>query len=236
MSTTQSGPRSIRPLAYGLGGALAVATGVSLVLPGRESLISAGPIVEGHAEIGCGDCHTDAPGTTRQQLQANARHLLGMRDQRAAFVHAAIHNDDCQACHAYEGDAHPPYRFSEPRFAEVRAILGPTRCVSCHVEHTGRRVSVSATMCRHCHEDMDLKGDPIEPSHASLTRDEAWDTCMRCHDFHGNHTQETPTDMSNGASIEEVHAYLEGGTSPYGEDLRYRARHTRQDHDLGGTE
>lgn len=235
MSATKSGPRSLRPLAYGLGGLLAVAAGVSLTLPGREDLLSAGPIIEGHSDIGCGDCHTDAPGTTRQQLQANARHLLGMRDQDADFVHAAIHNDDCQACHAYEGDAHPPYRFSEPRFAEVRAILSPTRCVSCHVEHTGQRASASPTMCQHCHEEMDLKGDPIEPSHATLTRNEEWDTCMRCHDYHGNHTQETPTDMSDAASLEAVQAYLDGGPSPYGQDKRYEARQTRLNPDPGGT-
>lgn len=236
MSDMTDSPRSVRPLAYRASIAFALFVAVLLLLPSQESWRSSGPIVAGHVGVDCADCHTEASGTMRQQLQANMRALVGMREDGADFAHAAIENADCEACHVNEGDAHPVYRFQEPRFAEVREILGPTQCVSCHAEHTGKRATVSPTMCQHCHEEMDFRDDPVEPTHAELVLDEAWESCMGCHDFHGNHITEVPTNIDDAAAIEAVQAYLDGGSSPYGNELRYEALTTRSDRVSGETE
>ena len=86
-----------RPLAYGLGLLLMGLSAAWLTRPEQLTLLASGPLIEGHAKIACVGCHVEAPGTTRQQLQANARHLLGLRERGADFVHAPITNDDCDA-------------------------------------------------------------------------------------------------------------------------------------------
>jgi cytochrome c3-like protein len=151
----------------------------------------------------------------RQQIQANAFHLLGLRDSGADFAYRTVDNIACLACHARPNDRHPVFRFLEPRFEKARLALGPHLCMSCHREHTGRRVSVEPTYCAECHRDLNVHDDPLEESHAKLASRDAWDTCLQCHDFHGNHRQAPPRSLRAVLPAERVLAYLANGPSPY---------------------
>lgn len=225
-----SGPaaRSWRARAYGIATvAMVCAVGV-LLLPGRERLRAAGPANTGHEALACGQCHTLADGTVRQQLQANVRHLAGLRATGADFVHRPVENDDCTACHSNEDDRHAPYRFNEPRFAEARQAIAPQQCVSCHAEHTGERVTREGTFCSECHSDMEVRQDPITPTHAALAADQKWGTCLSCHDYHGNHVRTTPNRFDQALPEAAVIRYLRGGPDVYGNRLRFPARTERE--------
>jgi hypothetical protein len=202
---------------------------VLLLLPGRERLRAAGPANAGHEQLACGQCHTPAEGTVRQQVQANVRHLLGLREVGADFIHKPVGNTDCLACHQNEDDSHPVYRFYEPRFAEAREAIAPQYCVSCHTEHSGRRVTAEASVCSNCHADMEVQNDPIQPTHVTLSVLDEWGSCLRCHDFHGNHVRTTPIRLEGVASETAVARYLAGGEPIYGTQLRFPARTDRLD-------
>ena len=59
------------------------------------------------------------------------------------------------------------------------------------------------------------------PSHATLFADGEWDTCLQCHDFHGNHDlkrgeHEFPVSMDEAFGLEAVRSYLRDGARVYG--------------------
>lgn len=181
----------------------------------------------GHEELSCAACHRPAPGTVRQQLQAKIRFAVGLRAEPVDFGLAAVTVSDCLECHDRPDDRHPTYRFLEPRFRRARSLIQPQRCVSCHQEHTGRRVTVEGAFCRHCHEGLALEDDPLEPSHQSLAEDRRFDTCLRCHDFHGNHVMKTPDRLKQAVEQGQIEAYLEGGAVPYPKEKRWPAKRSR---------
>jgi hypothetical protein len=74
-----------------------------------------------------------------------------------------------------------------------------------------------------------VKEDTIEPTHALLVASERWETCLSCHDFHGNHIRTTPTRLEDGAAEAAVARYLAGGQDVYGSEVRFPARDFRLD-------
>ena len=212
-----------RTLAYGLGLLLALGS-LGLLTPAGTAWLRPGPPNTGHDAVACAQCHVPAEGTARQQIQANLQHRLGRRTAAADFGSRAVRNEDCESCHARKDDVHPPYRFLEPRFAEARAALAPQTCISCHREHTGRRMTASPRLCMHCHPETNIEDDRAEPTHAELIADEAWESCLQCHDYHGNHVYEMTTRLLDAPTVEDVQRYLEGGPSPYGDVLKTPAR------------
>jgi hypothetical protein len=136
----------------------------------------------------------------------------------------AIDNATCTDCHDNPDDRHPAHRFLEPRFAQARRELAPEQCISCHREHTGARISrIDGEFCVACHADTEVKDDPAEPTHATLFAEGRWDTCLACHDFHGNHAHEPPRTLDAALSPATVAGYLRNAASPYGEPV-IRAR------------
>ena len=222
---TQSGPpqrtqgASARRRAYLWGGGAALVCGVCLLSPRGERLIAKGPSNTGHEELRCAECHQPARGTFRQRAQANARALLGLRPEGAPLVSRAVGNAECEECHAREEDAHAPHRFEEPRFAEARALVEPRRCVSCHAEHQGARVTRAGDFCGACHDPLKLSADPLDVSHERLAAEGRFETCLTCHDYHGNHAHAAPRLLARAYPLEEVSAYMRGGPSPYGEPV-----------------
>jgi hypothetical protein len=209
-------------------GAVCSAAFISMLLsPSHQRLRSPGPANAGHAELACGECHREAKGTIRQQLQANARWVIGLRDQPADFGLMPVSSNDCIACHERPTDRHPIYRFLEPRFAGVREAIAPHRCDSCHREHSGRRVTIANGFCRHCHGGMKVDGDRTEPSHEAMAAQAEWSACLRCHDFHGNHEEEPPASLARSIGERELERYLDGGSSPWTSQKRYMAEKTR---------
>jgi hypothetical protein len=205
-----------RRIGVGTGVLVGLAIAAWLNAPGQAHLNAPGPMNTGHADLACTSCHQPAPGTVRQQLQAFARDWLVGVDPRADLGFRAVGNAECQRCHDRPDDRHPVYRFLEPRFADARAALHPELCVSCHQEHAGSRVTVAdGTYCRHCHADLVVEHDPLDVSHRSLIEQKRWDTCLGCHDFHGNHDMKPPERLDAAIPAAAVQTYLRGGLSPY---------------------
>ena len=186
-----------------------------------------GPANTGHENLECADCHEAAEGTPRQQIQANVRHLIGLRDTGVDFQHEDVTSQDCLACHARPDDRHPIFRFNEPRFAEARAEIGANDCVSCHLEHQGERATIEPTFCINCHEDLTLKNDPLDVSHEQLIAIDEWQSCLGCHDFHGNHVRETQVIYDERIPNDVVVDYLKGGKSPYSAEKKHQAQESR---------
>ena len=178
----------------------------------------------GHERLECSDCHRSAPGTLRQQLQAKVDFWLGRREVNAAFAFEAVDNRACLYCHQRAQDQHPAHRFLEPRFAEVRATLGPQRCVSCHREHQQVRVTLADIgYCVACHKELEVKKDRIAPTHTELIKASRWETCLGCHDFHNNHAWKVPEKLSEAIGPDRIRDYFATGKSPYGE-VREKAK------------
>lgn len=212
-------------IGYGVGLVVALLiTGFLILQPGTQ-LNAVGPANTGHDDVACADCHTKADGTARQQIQANLRFGLGLRETPVNFMHNDVTNDNCLACHDRPNDAHPVFRFNEPRFAEARQAIQPQLCESCHLEHQGRRVTIEPTYCVECHQETEVKNDPASPTHEELISTDQWDTCITCHDFHGNHIMETETDLDQAIEMDAVLAYFEGtSSSPYSDQRQYQAK------------
>ncbi|MFZ8836466.1 MAG: 2Fe-2S iron-sulfur cluster-binding protein [Flavobacteriales bacterium] len=197
-----------------------------LNVPPGLGLSSHGPMNVGHENLSCQSCHVEAPGSMRQQLGHNFRKILSMHDEDwVAMGYAEVGNAQCQSCHQRPNDRHPVSRFEELRFASQRASLGPHRCVNCHGEHQGVRIgNVESGFCSECHSDLAVKNDPIKPLHVTLVDSGEWDTCLRCHDFHGNHIREVPIELSNGLRAYEIQKYFKGGADPYGDSKMHQAK------------
>ncbi len=203
--------------AYRWGLIVAAIGGVVLLLPGRELWHAAGPFNTGHTKLECNECHSPAPGNFVGQAFNNLTHAVGLADSAPHFIYAPAGNEECLECHERPDDHHPLTEFMEPEFAEARQAMGVQFCVSCHQQHLGIRVSVAPrAVCQYCHDDMALRDDPIDTPHTTLISEQRWETCMGCHDFHGNHEGEVPTMMSEVLPEEQIQQYFDGGESPYG--------------------
>jgi hypothetical protein len=210
-----------RRIGVGAGAAIAGIVLGWLCWPGHEHLHAPGAMNTGHAELACAACHRPAPGTLRQQLQNVARAWLGRDAAPVDIGYRAVGNEDCLACHERPDDRHPVFRFLEPRFADARARLHPERCTACHREHAGVRVTLAdGSYCRSCHVDVALDRDPLDVSHRDLVTHDQWDTCLGCHDYHGNHAIELPHQLARATPPDVIRAYFAGGASPYPPPLR----------------
>lgn len=202
---------------------------ISLILvfiytrPSNEIYLIKGEYNIGHESLTCIKCHKNAPGNTRQQLQASVRYWVGLNKQNVTVGKKKVDNKTCINCHDRPNDRHPVYRFREPRFQEVRSIIHPEKCVSCHAEHTGKRVTISEPdFCVNCHKDTKLVNDPIkEMSHEELIKKEKWNSCLQCHDFHGNHLAKIPQSLNDTIPIHSIKEYFNGEKDPYGELKKY---------------
>lgn len=183
-----------------------------------------GPMTPGHETVPCLQCHAIAPGTMRQQAQANVWYWIGLRKTPAAFGHQPVSSASCIGCHSRANDRHPTFRFREPRFFTVNQTLDAKSCLSCHAEHGGRRVSSNAEFCQLCHSNLNPRIDPIKPAHAELVKAERWNTCLGCHDFHGNHPVKAPTVIEEAHDLAAVLSYLGNGPDPYSQTKIHKAK------------
>lgn len=193
-----------------------------LTFPQRNSLMAKGPMNIGHEDLDCQECHLPARGTLAQQFSSNVYHWLGLREAALSFGSEDVASGACLDCHERPDDRHPISRFLEPHFAEARRQLKVQDCTTCHAEHQGKRVTLATIgYCVHCHQDTALAEDPILPTHAELVRDEFWNSCLQCHDFHGNHKRDTPALLADGISEARIWAYFDGAPSPYSSEKRH---------------
>ena len=216
--------RTRQLVGFAVGGCAGLLLLVFLMLPSQEALHKRGPMNKGHEGMRCASCHKRAPGSFRQQVQANIRFILGRRESPADIGHRPVGNTECLDCHERPNDRHPVFRFFEPRFKEARANIQPTQCASCHREHSGKLATIQPTFCVNCHSDLIMKKDPLTTPHHELIQSERWETCLGCHDFHGNHPVETPTAITEALAPEKILDYFNGGISPYGTETYYQAK------------
>jgi hypothetical protein len=212
---------------YGIiiGLVLGISIVVVLFMPKYESCTMPGAMNTGHENLSCNECHTPAKGTPGQQIQTNISYLFGMRKTPVTFGLENVDNVKCKACHDRPNDRHPVHRFEEPRFAAARKNIRPTECISCHREHNSVRVTIgNPGYCVNCHKDTKLKNDPLDIPHHELISRSEWNTCLQCHDFHGNHTYKTANLMKDTIALETILRYLKGGPSPYGDKKKYVAK------------
>lgn len=225
MVKNPSRARRRQNLGYLAGAAFGFTFVVIFSLPGVERFHARGPMNPGHEAIECRSCHQPAPGSVRQQIQANVRYTLGLRESAVDFGYRDVSNEVCLGCHDRPNDRHPVFRFFEPRFKEARQSIQPQYCTSCHREHSGKRVTIEEpTYCSNCHQDTRLKNDPITVSHQELIAAERWQSCLGCHDFHGNHVMETNEVMERVIAQHLILDYFNGGPSPYPDTKYYEAR------------
>lgn len=211
----------------GVSAGLAIGLAVLLlfVMPGKEHLHVRGPMNKGHEDLECGSCHKPVDGSFRQQIQANMRYVLGMRQAPVPLGHHDVDNKACLDCHDRPNDRHPVFRFLEPRFAEARQNIKPQHCISCHLEHQGKLATIEPTFCVNCHSDMKVKRDPITTPHEELAQQGRWETCLGCHDFHGNHQYELQTALENAIPPQQIESYFNGTEdSPYPGQKIYLAK------------
>lgn len=188
-----------------------------------------GPLIAGHQNFSCNECHDGAEGSFRQQLQANIQYALGRRVKYAPMGFKPVTNKVCGDCHQRPKDTHPVYRFMEPKYRKVREKLKVQECNTCHREHQGNRVSVSISMCSYCHEKLVMKKDPLDVKHEQLVKQKRWGSCLGCHDFHGNHQYKAPTKIAQKISPLVIEDYFKSRKSPYGSTKLEKARKSRHD-------
>lgn len=210
---------SLRLKAY-VAGAMMAALPMFMLLPGMEDIRPHGHPNVGHEQLKCVACHAESGASTRQVFQAKVKHAMGLRETGAVLGMQPVTSATCVACHANPDDRHPPQRFLEPRFEKARAETGAQNCVSCHREHSAARVTApGATYCVSCHQDLKVKDDKASPTHDMLVRQKRWDTCLQCHDYHGNHKWSAPLRLQDAATLDVLHKYLKDGPSPFGEPV-----------------
>ena len=194
-------------------------------LPVNSSYLAKGPLNTGHEQLECIDCHKTAPGTIRQQLQLNTKIALGFADDDyACFGSLSVDNKACLQCHERPNDVHPTHRFLEPRFSSARGAISPEKCTSCHNEHQGKRITINQMdFCQHCHEDIEVNNDPLAVSHEQLILNQEWNTCLQCHDYHGNHIFAPSTKLNDTIPVHQVLEYYEGGKDPYSDVKKFIA-------------
>jgi len=195
-----------------------------LIHPDNKTLHARGPMNTGHEKLKCIACHKPVKGSLRQRLQHNARYLIGKVKKPVSLGHSTVGNSECQQCHARPNDRHPIYRFSEPKFIKLRKTLAPHECNSCHKEHSALRVTNKIDYCMHCHEELVINKDPIDIPHQALVKKENWDSCLGCHDYHGNHVRQAQNKLDQAFSKEIVINYFNKGESPYSDKKQYKTK------------
>ena len=209
--------KSRRRVGYRVGLVAAVAFLAIFAAAEDNRVLAKGPANPGHGELDCRDCHDPAPGSLRQQIQAGVAYGLGLREEPPEFGLLPVSNRVCLDCHERQVDHHPTHNFLQPKFAEARRQIAAHLCITCHREHTGRHVTGTGRYCVACHDGMSIRNDPLLPTHAELASESRWETCLRCHDFHGNHVRSTPRTLEESLDESLVLQHLERGGPEYGE-------------------
>ena len=211
-------------LGYLLGFLFGLLALLFFISPSSEKHLASGPMLPGHEKLKCLSCHKDQLGSLRQQLQANVQYLLNNRKSFVSVGLRSVENRECIKCHDRPNDRHPVYRFREPKYRKVRERIQANSCIACHVEHKSKRVSVKKTFCVNCHDELKLKNDPLDVSHQVLVQQKKWITCLRCHDFHGNHDMKTVTKIEHSVLPTDLDEYFNRGKNPYSGKIINKAK------------
>ena len=209
---------------YSIGATIGLTIILILLSPIAESWRMNGPMIIGHETLQCIACHKQERGTLRQQLQANTQYLFNRRDRAVSVGYRPVTNQECLACHVRPNDRHPVYRFLEPKYKEIREKIGAQSCATCHEEHRNQRITISPSFCQHCHDELELKRDPLDTSHTQLIQEKKWDSCLGCHDFHGNHEMKVAEKIDRAIPAERIKNYFAQGKDPFPGKIIHEAK------------
>ena len=70
---------------------------------------------------------------------------------------------------------------------------------------------------------MSIENDPLEISHKELVVSKQWESCLQCHDYHGNHVRTTPHELKDTISRNSILEYFDGGKDPFSNKKKYKA-------------
>lgn len=211
-------------LGYLVGIIVSILAVLFLFLPSSQMYLRNGPMLPGHEELKCFSCHKEQKGTFRQQIQANIQYLLNNRENLVSVGLRSVENRECLQCHARPNDKHPVYRFREPKYRKARENIRADSCITCHLEHKNKRVTVQPNFCMHCHGELSLKNDPLDISHERLVQDKKWETCLTCHDFHGNHEMKLENEIAKGLDLNTLKNYFDRVDNPYPGKIIHKAK------------
>lgn len=195
-----------------------------LFLPSSQTYLQNGPMLPGHEDLECFSCHKDEKGTFRQQLQANIQYLLNNRKNVVSVGLRSVENKECIKCHDRPNDRHPVYRFREPKYRKAKSEIEADTCIACHLEHRNKRVTVQINFCVHCHSELKLKNDPVDVTHKQLIQDKNWDSCLTCHDYHGNHDMKPEVEIKKGIALPKLKKYFNRDVNPYLGKIIHKAK------------
>ena len=210
--------------AYLLGVVFSLSILLFLFLPSSQIYLQNGPMLPGHEKLECFSCHQDEQGSFRQQIQANIQYLFNNRKDEVSVGLRPVENNECIKCHDRPNDRHPVYRFREPKYRKVIEDIKADTCIACHLEHKSKRITVQMNFCVHCHEDLKLKNDPVDVSHKQLIQEKNWDSCLTCHDYHGNHDIKPEVEIKKGIAVSKLKKYFNRGSNPYPGKIIYKAK------------
>jgi predicted CXXCH cytochrome family protein len=102
------------------------------------------------------------------------------------------------------------------------ANINAQQCETCHNEHNGVRIVLSeVNFCFNCHADIEVKNDPLDIPHTALAKNEQWNTCIQCHDFHGNHLYNLAQVVKDTIPMSQIIDYLQGGKDPFSDKKKF---------------
>jgi len=216
--------KSKRHKAYLFGVIFSLAALLYLLFPSSQIFLRHGPMLPGHEDLKCFSCHKDERGNLRQQIQANIQYLLNNRENVVSVGLRPVGNNECIKCHERPNDRHPVYRFREPKYRKAREEIKAESCITCHLEHKNKRVTVQMSFCTHCHSELKIKNDPVDVTHEQLISDKNWKSCLTCHDYHGNHDMKLENEIDKGIAVPKLEKYFNRDSNPYAGKIIHKAK------------
>ena len=83
---------------------------------------------------------------------------------------------------------------------------------------------MAVNFCSYCHQTLKIHKDSLSVNHGTLVEQKRWDTCLGCHDYHGNHIMKLKTQLSERWQEKAIQAYFNGNLGPYPVKKHYKAK------------
>jgi Cytochrome c7 and related cytochrome c len=121
---------------------------------GLEEMLSPGPLLAGHQDLTCGNCHTEAWRGARHALARGDR-LPDAMDGACAGCHGGLEGDHCRSrlVRPTSKQAARPPAVKPHNDCQILADVG--HCLDCHREHhKGPTTYAPDAACTRCHENL----------------------------------------------------------------------------------
>jgi hypothetical protein len=136
---------------------------------GMEEMLSPGPLLAGHQDLTCAQCHAEAWRGAREAVVEGDRQPDAM-DRACAACHGGLEGDHCRPRRA-KRPSQQAARSPAVQPHNDRQLFAETgHCRECHHEHQkGPITHAPDTACMHCHEDLKTRPGTTTPFARRLT-------------------------------------------------------------------